>query len=102
MKDSIVKLANRDDELLLKPHPEAPAPFPEVPLGVVVQLDHAAARAALQCVPRLQRKHYELIPKTLSEIDFWVNFFSHVTAAISKTAPELLSNEVAPSQLHMI
>ena len=36
----------------------------------------------MPAVPRLQRKHYELIPKTLSELDFFVSFFSHLTVII--------------------
>jgi len=53
-----------------------------VPLGVVLGISEAAATSALVCVPGLQRKHYGLVPKQLAERDFWVNFFSHATAAL--------------------
>ena len=66
-------LAAKDDETLLKPHPAAPNPFPPVPIGVTVQLSHDVARACLSLVPRLQKKHYEMIPRRLSELDFWVS-----------------------------
>ena len=46
---------------------------------------------ALRMVPRLQKKHYEMIPKRISEIDFWVSFFSHMTAIVQAQAPENLA-----------
>ena len=57
-------------------------------MGVIVQLDHDLASAALATVPRLQRKHYELIPKSLSELDFFVSFFSHLTAIVNSHCPD--------------
>ena len=65
-------LGERGDSTLLQPHPKAPEPFPEVPVGVTMRLNHAVARDALSVVTRLQRKHYELIPKSLDEPDFFV------------------------------
>ena len=53
-------------------------------------LDHAAATAALKAVPRLQRKHYELIPKVMDEMAFWDAFFSHATVIVEHAAPHLL------------
>ena len=55
-----------------------------------MRLNHAAARDALSTVPRLQRKHYECIPKLLKEPEFFVNFFSHATIIVKETAPLLL------------
>ena len=49
--------------------------------------------AALAAVPRLQRKHYETIPKSLTEMDFWVNFFTHLTVIVREAKPELLAGE---------
>ena len=34
-----------------------------------------------------QRKHYETIPKSLSELDFFVSFFSHLTAIVNAHCP---------------
>jgi len=87
-------LAAKESDALLAAHPAAPKPNPEVPYGVCVQLDKQAARAALACVPRLQRKHYELIPKKLAELTFWEHFFSHLTVIATEEAPQLLTREV--------
>ena len=57
------------------------------------------ARAALLLVPRLQRKHYELIPKQLDEMSFWVNFFSHVTVLVASEAPDVLQSKVLQSEV---
>ena len=81
--DMIEQLSEKDSLALLKPNPSAPPPFPPSLVGVVVKLDHQMASAALATVPRLQRKHYELIPKSLSELDFFVSFFSHLTAIVN-------------------
>ena len=89
--DQIEGLCEKGDERLLKPHSKAPQPFPPVPVGVVVRLSSAVAGSALTAVPRLQRKHYEMIPKALSEIDFWVSFFSHCTAIVMANCPENLA-----------
>ena len=78
---------------LLKPHPGRAARGPKVPVGITVQLDHAAAQAALAAVPRLQRKHYESLPKSLKEMDFWTNFFTHLTVIVREAKPELLAGE---------
>ena len=51
------------------------------------RLSNEVAAAALQVVPRLQRKHYEMIPKSLSELDFFICFFSHVTAIVDLNCP---------------
>ena len=48
---------------------------------------------ALAAVPRLQRKHYESIPKSLKEMDFWTNFFTHLTVIVREAKPELLAGE---------
>jgi hypothetical protein len=93
--DEIDSLCAKGDERLLKPHHAAPTPFPQVPVGVVVQLSHAMAGAALQLVPRLQRKHYEMIPRSLSELDFWISFFSHVTVIAQRHCPEALKAATA-------
>ena len=69
---SVVALASKESEVILKPNPKAPGPLPPVPVGVTVRLDSEMARAALLVVPRLQRKHYETIPKHLDEMTFWV------------------------------
>jgi len=73
------------------------APF-NLQFGVSVALDHAAATGALGAVPRLQRKHYELIPKVLDEMAFWEAFFSHATVIVAETAPALIpvSGQGAP------
>ena len=79
---AVEALCAKGDTRLLTAHPSAPSPFPAVPVGVVVRLSHETASAALACVPRLQRKHYELIPKHLTELDFFISFFSHLTAIV--------------------
>ena len=89
--DQIESLCEKDDERLLKPHAKAPTPFPPVPVGVIVRLSKTTASTALRMVPRLQKKHYEMIPKRISEIDFWVSFFSHMTAIVQAQAPENLA-----------
>ena len=70
---SVTALASKESDAILKPNPKAPGPLPPVPVGVTVRLDSEMARAALLIVPRLQRKHYELIPKQLDEMSFWVS-----------------------------
>jgi hypothetical protein len=70
--------------------PRTRLPCPMYQLGTSSALDHSAATAALATVPRLQRKHYELIPKVMDEMAFWTAFFSHVTAIVAETAPQLL------------
>ena len=89
-KDEIAALAGKDSTALLKPHPKAPPAAPPVPLGTKASLDHTAATAALTLVPRLQRKHYETIPKTLTEAAFWEAFFSHATVIVTHHAKALL------------
>merc|ERR1719231_2009270 len=84
----IEALCEKDSSALLKPNGAAPPPFPPTLIGVKVQLDHDMASAALASVPRLQRKHYELIPKSLSELDFFISFFSHLTAIINTNCPD--------------
>ena len=69
----VTALASKESDAILKPNPKAPGPLPPVPVGVTVRLDSEMARAALLIVPRLQRKHYELIPKQLDEMSFWVS-----------------------------
>jgi len=86
----LARLAERDDPTLLTPHAAAPHPLPSAPVGVTMRLRHAEAREALRTVPRLQRKHYELIPRALAEADFFVNFFTHATVIVREEAPELL------------
>ena len=66
-----------------------------MPVGVTVRLDSEMARAALLVVPRLQRKHYELIPKQLDEMSFWVNFFSHMTVMVGPKHAEFLEAQTA-------
>jgi len=88
--DQIEALCAKDDARLLQAHPHAPSPTPAVPIGVTVRLSQGMAGAALATVPRLQRKHYELIPKALSEMDFWVSFFSHMTVVCQSSCPEQL------------
>lgn len=88
--DQVEALCAKDDDRLLKPHARAPPPYPPVPIGVTVRLSSSMASAALAAVPRLQRKHYEMIPKSLSEIDFWISFFSHLTAIVMDAVPEKL------------
>ena len=83
----IQALCAKDDVRLLHPNPHAPPPFPAVPIGVTVRLREGMAAAALATVPRLQRKHYELIPKSLTEMDFWISFFTHVTVIVQQCCP---------------
>ena len=85
--EAVEALCAKADTRLLKAHPNAPLPFPPVPVGVVVQLNYEIASAALACVGRLQRKHYELIPKQLSELDFFISFFSHLTVIVDAMCP---------------
>ena len=87
---SVAALASKESDVLLKPNPKAPGPLPPVPVGVTVRLDSEMARAALLIVPRLQRKHYETIPKQLDEMTFWVNFFSHMTVLVGPKHAEFL------------
>ena len=87
---SVAALASKESDAILKPNPKAPGPLPPVPVGVTVRLDSEMARAALLTVPRLQRKHYELIPKQLDEMSFWVNFFSHMTVLVGPKHAEFL------------
>lgn len=94
--DMVEALSEKKSAALLKPNLAAPAPFPPTLVGVVVQLDHAMASAALAAVPRLQRKHYELIPKSLSELDFFISFFSHLTAIVNQHCPGALDLEEPP------
>ena len=77
-QEQLAALAEKGSTTLLKPHPAAPAPFPEVPVGVSIRLSTDSAASALSTVPRLQRKHYEMIPKEIEEASFFINFFSHV------------------------
>jgi len=88
--DQIEALCARGEDRLLKPHLGAPPAFPAVPVGITVRLSAATASAALAVVPRLQRKHYEMIPKAMTEMDFWISFFSHLTAIIEGNCPEKL------------
>uniref|UniRef100_A0A7S2N4G7 BSD domain-containing protein n=1 Tax=Haptolina brevifila TaxID=156173 RepID=A0A7S2N4G7_9EUKA len=88
--DQIEALCGKGEDRLLKPHLGAPPAFPTVPVGTTVRLSSATAAAALAVVPRLQRKHYEMIPKSMPEMDFWVSFFSHMTAVIEGNCPEKL------------
>lgn len=91
VRERIAALAAPGSEILLKPHASAPPPFPKVPIGVAVRLQSDVAQAALALVPRLQRKHHELTPRSLSETEFWCSFFSHVTAIIGAACPAALS-----------
>ena len=83
--DQIEALCAKDDARLQKAHPLAPAAFPPVPIGITVRLSPGAAGAALATVPRLQRKHYEMIPKVITEMEFWVSFFSHLTSVHARS-----------------
>lgn len=87
--DQVEALCQKDDTRILKPHPSAPPPFPPGALlvGMTCRLSNEVAAAALQVVPRLQRKHYEMIPKSLSELDFFICFFSHLTAIVDLNCP---------------
>ena len=87
VREMVESLCAKDDQRLLKPHPAAPSPYPPVPVGVVVRLSNDLASRALKVVPRLQRKHYEMIPKQLSEVDFFLSFFSHLTAITDAHCP---------------
>lgn len=69
----INEMAERESTTLLSRHPAAPDPSPTVPVGITMRLRHAEAREALSIVPRLQRKHYEMIPKAIDEADFFVS-----------------------------
>ena len=61
-----------------------PSAIPKLPIGMECFLDEAAATAALTTVPGLQYKHYQLVPKKMSERAFWVSAFSHLTAIASQ------------------
>jgi len=86
-------LCEKDNNALLKPNLGAPPPFPPTLVGVKVQLDHDVASAALSAVPRLQRKHYELIPKSLTELDFFISFFSHLTVIVQTNCADAFGSE---------
>jgi len=86
--DMVEALCERDSMALLKPNGSSPPPFPSTLIGVKVQLDHDMASAVLAAVPRLQRKHYELIPKSLTELEFFISFFSHLTAIVNTNCPD--------------
>lgn len=88
--DQIEALCEKGEDRLLKVHSGAPPPFPMVPIGITVRLSTPMASAALATVPRLQRKHYEMIPKAMTELDFWISFFSHLTAIVEGNCPEKL------------
>lgn len=94
--DIVEALCEKDSLALLKPNLAAPPPFPPTLVGVVVQLDQEMASAALAAVPRLQRKHYELIPKSLSEVDFFISFFSHLTAIVNTNCAGAFDLEELP------
>lgn len=94
VKANVAALCAKDDDTLLKPNPSSPPPLPPVPVGVTVRLDSDMARAALDVVPRLQRKHYELIPKKLDEVSFWINFFTHLTVVVRAYKAELLTPDL--------
>jgi len=86
----VTAICAKDDDTLLKPNAASPSPLPPVPVGITVKLDPDAAKAALAAVPRLQRKHYEMIPKSLDEMSFWINFFTHLTVIVREHDPKLL------------
>ena len=75
----VAALTAIESPALLTPNAAAPAAFPPLPVGMRCFIDEAAATDALSSVPGLQYKHYTLVPAKLPEMDFWVNFFSHVT-----------------------
>ena len=79
-KATVSALCGKDNAALLTPNGSVPPAFPPLPMGMRCYIDEAAATAALSSVPGLQYKHYTLVPNKLPEKDFWVNFFSHVTA----------------------
>lgn len=87
---SVAEIVSKESDVLLKPNPKAPGPFPPVPVGVTVRLDSEMARGALSAVPRLQTKHYEMIPRKLDEMSFWVNFFSHLTVLVGPKHAEFV------------
>ena len=91
--DQIEALVAKDDMRLLKPHPSAPPPFPTLLIGVTCRLSQQVAATALATVPRLQRKHYEMIPKSLTELDFFISFFSHMTAIVDRNCPGAMTPE---------
>ena len=94
--DMVEALCEKESTALLKPNLAAPPPFPPTLIGVKVQLDHECASAALATVRRLQRKHYETIPKSLSELDFFLSFFSHLTAIVNAQCPGAFDLEEEP------
>ena len=94
--DMVEALCEKDSLALLKPNGSAPQPFPPSLVGVTIQLDHGMASAALAAVPKLQRKHYMLIPKSLSELDFFISFFSHLTAIVNVRAAAHAPTALAP------
>jgi len=96
--DQIEALCAKDDMRLLKPHPAAPPPFPPLLVGVTVRLSQEVASAALATVPRLQRKHYEMIPRSLTELEFFLSFFSHVSAIVAQNCPGALDPSVAEGE----
>ena len=75
-----------------------PAQFPPLLVGVTVRLSQEVASAALATVPRLQRKHYEMIPRSLTELEFFLSFFSHVSAIVAQNCPGALDPSVAEGE----
>ena len=73
LQAKVTAICAKDDDTLLKPNAASPPPLPPVPVCITVKLDPDAAKAALAAVPRLQRKHYEMIPKSLDEMSFWMS-----------------------------
>ena len=82
-KALVAALASKESEVMLSPNVKSPPPFPVLPIGMECFIDEHAATAALAGVPGLQSKHYMCVPKKLTEKQFWVNFFSHVTAIVN-------------------
>ena len=91
--DQIEALCAKDDMRLLQANAKAPPPFPQTIVGMTVRLNPSIASAALAIVPRLQRKHYELIPKHLTELEFFISFFSHLTAIVEHNCPGAMALE---------
>ena len=80
---AVESLAAAGSNALLNPCPQSAPAFPTVPAGIEVFIDEAAATAAFRLVSGLQKKHYALVPRKLSERSFWVNFFTHAATKMS-------------------
>ena len=72
--------APENAHVLLRPHAAAPVAARTLPLGVTVEVDGNSVAVAKAANPLLLDQMTRLVPSSISEKTFWLNFFSHVHA----------------------